>query len=212
MDIVDEKWEEYLKNLDEMSKSALLETFNIGASHAATALSEMTGKEVNISVPDLKIIAIKNVPEVVGEDVKVAVYIELGKDFSSHAFFIADYEDALRMFDIIMGNPLGTTKEMDEMVKSSFMEVGNILISAFANALSEFLGITIEQTPPSLAIDFLPAILDFALADIGKYCDYTIILQTNIKISDVKFEEHFLLFPKPEDMKKILEKLLGGFA
>lgn len=148
---MDEKWEEYLKNLDEMSKSALLETFNIGASHAATALSEMTGKEVNISVPDLKIIAIKNVPEVVGEDVKVAVYIELGKDFSSHAFFIADYEDALRMFDIIMGNPLGTTKEMDEMVKSSFMEVGNILISAFANALSEFLGITIEQTPPQFS-------------------------------------------------------------
>ncbi|ASJ16092.1 chemotaxis protein CheC [Thermococcus chitonophagus] len=207
-----ENFEEYIKNLDEFAKSALVETFNIGASHAATALSQMTGKEVNISVPNLRIVAIKHVPEIVGEDVKVAVYIELGKDFSSHAFFIADYDDALKMFDIIMGNPPGTTKEMDEMVKSSFMEMGNILISAFANALSEFLGITIEQSPPSLAIDFLPAILDFALADIGKYCDYTIILETKITISGVEFEEHFLLFPKPEDMKKILEKLMGGLA
>ncbi|AFK22140.1 chemotaxis protein CheC [Pyrococcus sp. ST04] len=207
-----ESFEEYIKNLDEFAKSALVETFNIGASHAATALSQMTGKEVNITVPNLKIVAIKHVPEVVGEDVKVAVYIELGRDFSSHAFFIADYDDALRMFDIIMGNPPGTTTEMDDMVKSSFMEVGNILISAFANALSEFLGITIEQSPPSMAIDFLPAILDFALADIGKYCDYTIILETKITISGVEFEEHFLLFPKPEDMKKILDKLMGGFA
>ncbi|MFA4662584.1 chemotaxis protein CheC [Pyrococcus kukulkanii] len=207
-----ENFEDYIKNLDEFAKSALVETFNIGASHAATALSQMTGKEVNISVPNLRIMAIKNVPEVVGEDVKVAVYIELGKDFSSHAFFIADYDDALKMFDIMIGNPPGTTKEMDEMVKSSFMEMGNILISAFANALSEFLGITIEQSPPNLAIDFLPAILDFALADIGKYCDYTIILETKITISGVEFEEHFLLFPKPEDMKKILEKLMGGLA
>ncbi|MFA4701952.1 chemotaxis protein CheC [Pyrococcus kukulkanii] len=207
-----ENLEDYIKNLDEFAKSALVETFNIGASHAATALSQMTGKEVNISVPNLRIMAIKNVPEVVGEDVKVAVYIELGKDFSSHAFFIADYDDALKMFDIMIGNPPGTTKEMDEMVKSSFMEMGNILISAFANALSEFLGITIEQSPPNLAIDFLPAILDFALADIGKYCDYTIILETKITISGVEFEEHFLLFPKPEDMKKILEKLMGGLA
>ena len=207
-----ENFEEYIKNLDEFAKSALVETFNIGASHAATALSQMTGKEVDVSVPNLRIVAIKNVPEVVGEDVKVAVYIELGKDFSSHAFFIADYDDALKMFDMMIGNPPGTTKDMDEMVKSSFMEMGNILISAFANALSEFLGITIEQSPPNLAIDFLPAILDVALADIGKYCDYTIILETKITISGVEFEEHFLLFPKPEDMKRILEKLMGGLA
>ncbi|AEC52051.1 hypothetical protein PNA2_1135 [Pyrococcus sp. NA2] len=209
---MDEKWEEYLKEMDEFTKSALLETFNIGASHAATALSQMTGKEVNISVPDLKILEIKKVPEVVGEEVKVAVYIELGKDFSSHAFFVADYDDVLKMYDTIMGNPPGTTKELDEMARSSFMEVGNILISAFANALSQFLGITIEQSPPNLAIDFLPAIIDIALADIGKYCDYTLILHTKITISGEDFEEHFLLFPKPEDMKKIIEKLLGGLA
>ncbi|RLF92255.1 chemotaxis protein CheC [Thermococci archaeon] len=207
-----ENFEEYIKNLDEFAKSALVETFNIGASHAATALSQMTGKEVDVSVPNLRIVAIKTVPEVVGEDVKVAVYIKLGKDFSSHAFFIADYDDALKMFDMMIGNPPGTTKDMDEMVKSSFMEMGNILISAFANALSEFLGITIEQSPPNLAIDFLPAILDVALADIGKYCDYTIILETKITISGVEFEEHFLLFPKPEDMKRILEKLMGGLV
>ncbi|AEH25212.1 chemotaxis protein CheC [Pyrococcus yayanosii] len=207
-----ENYEDYIKNLDEFAKSALLETFNIGASHAATALSQMTGKEVNITVPNLKIVEIKHVPEVIGEDVKVTVYIELGKDFSGHAFFIADFDDVLRMFDVLMGNPPGTTQEIDDMVKSSFMEVANILISAFANALSEFLGITIEQSPPNIAIDFLPAILDFALADIGQYCDYTIVLETEITISGVEFEEHFIIFPKPDDMRKILEKLLGGLA
>ncbi|ALM75344.1 chemotaxis protein CheC [Thermococcus barophilus] len=204
------EYEEYLKNLDDFAKSALLETFNIGSSHAATALSKLIGLNVDIKVPEIKIVSIKRIPEEVGEDVKVAVYIELGKDFSGHAFFIADLEDALKMYDLMMGQEPGTTKEFDEMARSAFMELANILISAYANALSEFLGITIEQSPPTMTVDFLPAILDFALADIAQYCDYTILLMTQIFIRDIQFNEHFVIFPKPEDMKKILDKLLGG--
>ncbi|WP_457753497.1 chemotaxis protein CheC [Thermococcus sp.] len=206
------EYEEFLKNLDEFTKSALLETFNIGSSHAATALSQLTGVEVNITVPELKIVSIKLIPEELGEDVKVAVYVELGKDFSGHAFFIADLQDAIKMYDLMMGNPPGTTKEFDEMAQSAFMEMGNILISAYANALSQFLGITIEQSPPHITIDFLPAILDFALADIAKYCDYVILLKTQILIQNIEFKEHFVVFPKPEDMKKIIKKLLGGLS
>lgn len=46
-------YEEYIKNMDEFTKSALLETFNIGASRAADALSEMLGHPVTIEVPQL---------------------------------------------------------------------------------------------------------------------------------------------------------------
>ncbi|ASJ02872.1 chemotaxis protein CheC [Thermococcus profundus] len=199
-----------IKELGEFEKSALLETFNIGASRAADALSEMIGHPVNITVPGLEVTSIKTLPEKVGEDVKVAVYVGLGQEFSGHAFFVLDFEDACRLFDLMMMQEPGTTTEIDEMVQSAIMEMGNILISAYANALSEFLGLTIEQTPPEIAIDFLPAILDFALADIGQYCDYTILLGTTISIEGVEFKEHFFILPKPEDMMKVIEKLTGG--
>ncbi len=207
-----ENYEEYMKNLDEFAKSALVETFNIGASRAADALSEMTGLTVNITVPEMEITSIKAVPEKVGEDVKVAVYIQLSGGFNGHAFFFLDFEDSLRIFDLMMGQEPGTTKEFDEMVQSAVMEAGNILISAFANALSEFLGVEINQTPPGIAIDFTPAILDFALADIGQYCDYTMLLRTEMKIEGIEFKEHFTIIPHPASMKKIVETLLGGFA
>ena len=207
-----EDYEEYIKNLDEFAKSALVETFNIGASRAADALSEMTGLTVNITVPEIEITSIKAVPEKVGEDVKVAVYIQLSGGFEGHAFFFLDFEDALRIFDLMMGQEPGTTTEFDDMVASAVMEMGNILISAFANALSEFLGTEINQTPPDIAIDFTPAILDFALADIGQHCDYTILLQTEMRIEGVKFKEHFTIIPHPASMKKVVETLLGGFV
>jgi len=207
-----ENYEEYIKNLDEFAKSALVETFNIGASRAADALSEMTGLTVNITVPEIEITSIKSVPEKVGEDVKVAVYIQLSGGFEGHAFFFLDFEDALRIFDLMMGQEPGTTREFDDMVASAVMEMGNILISAFANALSEFLGTEINQTPPDIAIDFTPAILDFALADVGQYCDYTMLLRTEMKIEGIEFREHFMIIPHPASMKKIVETLLGGFA
>ena len=207
-----EDYEKYIKNLDEFAKSALVETFNIGASRAADALSEMTGLTVNITVPEIEITSIKAVPEKVGEDVKVAVYIQLSGGFEGHAFFFLDFADVLRIFDLMMGQEPGTTTEFDDMVASAVMEMGNILISAFANALSEFLGTEINQTPPDIAIDFTPAILDFALADIGQHCDYTILLQTEMRIEGVKFKEHFTIIPHPASMKKVVETLLGGFV
>jgi len=207
-----ENYEEHIKNLDEFAKSALVETFNIGASRAADALSEMTGLTVNITVPEIDITSIKAVPEKVGEDIKTAVYIQLSGGFDGHAFFFMDFEDALAMFDLMTGMPTGSTTELDEMVQSAVTETGNILISAFANALSEFLGIEINQTPPDLAIDFCPAILDFALADIGQYCDYTMLLKTQMMVEGVEFREHFMILPHPISMKKIIDTLLEGFA
>lgn len=203
-------YEEYLKNLGELEKSALLETFNIGASHAADALSRMINKPVSINVPNMKISAIKHLPAEVGEDIKVIVYVGLGGDFNSHAFFVTDLQDAMKVYDIMLGQEIGSTKDMDEMVKSATMEIGNILISAFANALSQFLGIVIEQTPPQLAIEFLPAVLDFAIADVAQYCDYVILIGTTISVDEIEFHESFFIVPHVEDMKKIINKLMGG--
>lgn len=204
------EYDRVIKELGEFERSALLETFNIGASRAADTLSEMIGHPVNITVPGLEVTAIKALPEKVGENVVVTVYVGLGNEFSGHAFFVLDFDDACRLFDLMMMQEPGTTREIDDMVQSAIMEMGNILISAYANALSEFLGLTIEQTPPEITIDFLPAVLDFALADIGQYCDYTILLSTTINIDEAEFREHFFILPKPEDMVKVIEKLTGG--
>ena len=207
-----EGYEKYMKDLDEFSKSALVETFNIGASRAADALSQMTGLTVNITVPEMELTSLKMVPEKVGEEIKIAVYINLSGGFDGHAFFFLDFDDALRMFDMMMGMPPGSTAEFDEMVKSAVMEAGNILISAFANALSEFLGTEINQTPPDIAIDFTPAILDFALADVGRHCDYTILLRTQMVVEGVEFKEHFMIIPHPASMQKVVDTLVGGFV
>jgi len=199
------EYKDYINSLSEIEKSALLETFNIGASHAATALYQMTGIETSVSVPSIEIVPIKDVGEEFKDEVKVAVYVELGKEFDGHIFFITDFQDALKICGLMLGT--NECSELDELGKSSIMEMGNILASAFATAISNFLGITIDQTPPQMVIDFLPAIIDLALIDIAKYSEYTILLKTDIKLGETLFEEHLLVFPRIDGMKAILKKL-----
>ncbi|AIF69314.1 hypothetical protein PAP_04515 [Palaeococcus pacificus DY20341] len=193
--------------LSEIEKSALLEIFNIGASHASTALSELLGVETSISVPFLKIVPIENAGEFLGDSVKVAVYMRLESGIEGHMFFVATLRDSLRLYSLVLGE---SYNELDEMGKSTITEIGNILVSTFANAISEFLNITIEQTPPQLAVDFLPAIVDFALIDTATYSENVILLDTDILIEDSIFKSHLLLFPKFESMKVIMKNLMEG--
>ena len=205
-----EDYERYIRELDELSLSALKETFNIGASKAADSLSRMTGRPVSITVPEVRVVQIREVPEVLGDDIKLGVYVRLSGGVEGHAFFLLEPEDGRRLFDILSGNPMGTTRKLDELCRSAVEEVGNILISSFANALSEFLGTVIEQTPPELVMDFTSAILDFALADVGRYSDYTVILRTEMAVEDFEFRENFLLIPDPKSMERIIKTLVEG--
>ncbi|WP_457742086.1 chemotaxis protein CheC [Thermococcus sp.] len=208
--MVSDDYEKYIRELDELSLSALKETFNIGASRAADSLSRMTGRPVSITVPEVMVVRIREVPEILGDDIKMGVYVRLSRGIEGHAFFLFEPEDGKRLFTIISGDMVETTREIDELYPSAMKEVGNILISSFANALSEFLGTVIEQTPPEFVMDFVSAILDFALADVGKYSDYTVILRTEIVIEDFEFRENFLLIPDPRSMERILKTLMEG--
>ncbi|MCX7730581.1 MAG: chemotaxis protein CheC, partial [Candidatus Caldatribacterium sp.] len=51
------------EDLNEMQLDALKEIGNIGAGNAATALSKMVGKRVNMEVPLVRVIPLKEVPE-----------------------------------------------------------------------------------------------------------------------------------------------------
>ena len=57
---------EDVRDLKELQLDALREVANIGAGHAATALSQMTNRTIMISVPEVNVRALEDVAELVG--------------------------------------------------------------------------------------------------------------------------------------------------
>src|SRR5947199_7703449 len=66
---------EDVRDLKELQIDALREVANIGAGHAATALSQLTNRRIMISVPQINIARLEEVPDLLGnpQDVVAAV-------------------------------------------------------------------------------------------------------------------------------------------
>ena len=114
---------------------------NIGAGHAATALSQMTGQPIMISVPRSSSRAVEEIPNQVsdGEEPVAAVLMQMLGDLTGLTLLVFPRATALRVAALMMTTPVGTT-ELGELEQSAIKEAGNILSAAYLNALSEFMG------------------------------------------------------------------------
>ena len=81
---------EDVRDLKELQFDALKEVANIGAGHAATALSQMTNKKIMISVPEVTVTPLEEVPEVLGhpEEVVAAVLMHMMGDLTGRTLLL----------------------------------------------------------------------------------------------------------------------------
>ena len=172
--------------LNETQLDALQETGNIGCSHAATAVSQMINQEVEINVPRIFVQKIPDLRESLqkisgNENKLVGVYLELTDEFLGSILFLFPYKSALVLSDLLMFQPIGTSTELTEMSQSAITEVGNVVVSAYTNALSSFLDTSIMLSPPHYSEEIPDVFLDEITTTIGKDTSHALIFDTQFK-------------------------------
>src|SRR5213594_2917417 len=77
---------EDVRDLKALQLDALKEVANIGAGHAATALSQLTHRRIMISVPEINIARLEEVPSLIGDpqEVVAAVLMHMLGDLTGH--------------------------------------------------------------------------------------------------------------------------------
>src|SRR6202034_1598670 len=144
-----------IRSLKANQLDALREVANIGAGHAATALSQMTGGTIMISVPTINIARLEDVPPQISEPEEpvAAVLMNMLGDLTGRTLLVFPRATAVRLAEIMLTRPRGSHFELGEIEQSAIKEAGNILSGAYLNALSEFMGLMLLPSPPSLAVD-----------------------------------------------------------
>src|SRR3989442_7083497 len=81
---------EDVRDLKELQIDALREVANIGAGHAATALSQLTDRRIMISVPQINIARLEEVPDLLGDsqDVVAAVLMHMLGDLTGRTLLL----------------------------------------------------------------------------------------------------------------------------
>ena len=192
----------YLGNLSEMELDVLNELGNMGAGHAATSLSILFDREVEMSVPKIRIVEIKNIYSELTNDVVAGVLIALDalEEDKSGYLYIMLPENSSRQ---IAFNFFGTEKPDDEMYASTIMEIGNILSSSFCDALADFMDIILLPSPPSFAIDNPTAIVDSVVSQMAKSSEHMIIFGTSLR-TDSNIEIYLSLLPEQGLLENIM--------
>ncbi len=203
--------DDIVRTLSASQLDALREVANIGAGHAATALSQMTGQTIMISVPQITIAPLEDVPPHVSapEEPVAGVLMHMLGDLTGRTLLVFPQPTALRLAELMLRRPAGSSTALGELEQSAIKEAGNILSGAYMNALSDFMGMVLLPSPPSLAIDMSAAILSTAYLQFGSDKDFVVCVESEFVMTDLaeRLRGFFLLLPDAASLQAILRTL-----
>ena len=200
-----------LRDLEAKQLDGLREVANIGAGHAATALSQLTNRRITIDVPEVSVVKLEDIGHVVGEpdEIVSAVLMKILGDVTGRTVQVFPGKTASRLTGMLLGKPDPEFPEgFGELEQSTLKEVGNIIVGAYLNALSEFMGMLLIMSVPALAIDMAGAVLATSYINFGDTNDYVFCVDVKMNMEGSgELPAHFLLIPDRASLKVLLRSL-----
>ena len=201
-----------IKNYEQMSSleiDTLREIGSIGTGNAATALSQMLGKEVRITLPEVRIMGYNEAIEWIGgpEAVTAGVLVKMSGDMGGIMLSVQKLELVNIILETMLGKGIQSYEELAELEQSALIEIGNIMISAFVTALSGLAGINVNLTVPAFTVDMQGAILTVPMAEYGGMSNYLMAIGGNFVCDGKEVPCHLLLSPDLRSLDFLLRKL-----
>jgi chemotaxis protein CheC len=186
---------------------ALTEVASIGAGHAATALSLLTGQRIMIDVPMVTVGWLSElVPKITPADVRiVGITMDLQGSLNGQTLLALPVATATRLADLMLRRTHPNDVEgFDVLEESALREAGNILGGAYMTALSEFLTMRLMPSPPRLTIATASELLRECASTSG--ADQSVCcVETEFRFQEIgeAFRGFFLLVPDSESLGAI---------
>ena len=201
-----------IKNYDELNSleiDTLREIGSIGTGNAATALSQLLQKEVRITMPEVRIMGYNEAIEWIGgaEEITAGVLMRLGGEINGIMLSVQQIDFVNLVMESVLGRSVKDYMELHEMECSALIEVGNIMISTFINALSGLAEIGVNLTVPAFTVDMQGAIMTVPMAEFGGQSDYIMTIGGNFVCDNKQVPCRLLLSPDVRSLNFLLRKL-----
>jgi chemotaxis protein CheC len=189
---------------------ALQEMSIVGMDHAAIALSQLMKREIRLKVPRVMTMDVARLSEFFGggQQMVVGVYLQILGDARGNIMMIFTREDAIKMLELLLSRNRGKGTLMTELEVSALKEVGNILASAYLNALGDMFKMTLIPSVPLLTLDMAGAVVDYVLNELGEGGEVSVLIDTEFAEGDNSFTGHFFMLPAFSSFNAMLAKNL----
>lgn len=193
------------EHLTPIQIDALKEVGNIGAGNAATALSQLLNKKIDMSVPAINVVPFDEIfSGIGGEEIVYGVLVRVLGDTPGNILFVFEKETAINIIELLIGVKEDNVSEMGHSVIS---EIGNIISASYMNSIAKFTNLTIIPSVPAVTYDMLGAILSTTFIESGQFDEYVLDIETQFLQDNSEISGHFYYIPMPGSLEIILNSL-----
>jgi chemotaxis protein CheC len=186
----------------DMQRSALLEIANIGSGHAATALSSLLGRAVEIGYSEALLTVLGEAIDRIGAPMERSALVNTPVAEDGGAVLLVFPDQSAQQLCELLGTSLD-----DAMGRSALQEIGNILATSYLNAIVEMTGMELEPEPPSVEVDLLGELIAQSGANTGAPGDPTVLMRSRLTVEACDAAFSFLFVPRVANVHGLLDRL-----
>ncbi|MEG0368412.1 MAG: chemotaxis protein CheC [Hungatella sp.] len=196
-------------DLDALQRDAMKEIGSIGTGNAATALSALLSKPVQMTVPHVNILGYDDAVKEVGnpEEIIAGILVRMTGEINGVMLYIQKLDFINMVLDQLFSRTIEDFSMLSEIENSALEEIGNIMISSYVNALSSFTDMNINLSVPGISVNMLGAIITVPMAELGYQTDKVMIIDGKFICGGTKLSSHLLMMPDMASLNHLLEKL-----
>jgi chemotaxis protein CheC len=196
----------------------LQEIMNIAFGRAASDLAECIDIFVILSTPNIKLVRVHDLPEHLNHEIRESQKVSVvqqnfwGK-FKGNAFLVFPTGTGKKIISLFAVQDESLESDMNyEVVKETFLEVGNILIGACVGKIAELLGDVATYSPPHVIVE--QSLRDVVYDNLHDPENLAIILRTVFEFNEKNVSGYMFIITKQESfawLKAALRKFVDQF-
>lgn len=155
------------------------EVGSIAASHASIALAEILGRKINLAMPLLEVVACSGISTKIDMgQMGIAIICRITTGIKGEAVFILDEKNAFKLIGLSSRTKEGEKRPvvLTEVGLSTLKEIGNIVISAYLNAIAMLLKKIVLSLPPTFISGTTDEILNIIFSSAGAN-DFVLVIR-----------------------------------
>lgn len=195
--------------LGEQQMDVFREIGSIGNGNAVTALSGLLSEKISMEMPEVDILEFNQAQKKIGdpEEIVGAVLVELSGELSGIMMLILKERFIKQIVGKVLSGKIEDLLAMGEMEQSLLVEIGNIMLSAYVNALSSLTNIQINLSVPQMEVNMLGGILSLPMAMMGIESDKLMMISGRFFMNGEEMDNDILLLPDIKSLNTLLKKL-----
>ena len=182
---------------------------NMGATNAAESLSKILNKRIDLSIPDVTIKPIEQIPKYIGDidSIYIGIMMPILGDTKGTFLFIFKEDTGFEIIDLLYGMALRKTRGLNEEGESALQELTNIVGSSVINVFGEKTGLVIRPGLPTMVHDFLQSVIDSILVVHNLANDYAIVMDTAFYFENDHIIGNLILLLEGDSLKNIVQRM-----